>query len=98
MMSQNPLLSRRDLLARCGAGFGMIGLANVLAANAPAPNPLAPKAPHHPAKAKHIIHLYMNGGPSQVDTFDPKPALATFAGQRPASIANYRTENTTVGL
>jgi hypothetical protein len=97
-MSQSPLFSRRDLLARCGAGFGMIGLANVLAADAPAPNPLAPKAPHHPAKAKHIIHLYMNGGPSQVDTFDPKPALATFAGQRPARIANYRTENATVGL
>ncbi len=90
--------SRRDLLTRCGAGFGMIGLANVLAADAPAPNLLAPKLPHHPAKAKHIIHLYMNGGPSQVDTFDPKPALARFAGQRPASIAGYRTENATVGL
>jgi hypothetical protein len=96
-MSEN-LFSRRDLLTRCGAGFGMIGLANVLAADAPAPNPLAPKLPHHPAKAKHIIHLYMNGGPSQVDTFDPKPALARFAGQRPASIAGYRTENATVGL
>ncbi|MBI3822923.1 MAG: DUF1501 domain-containing protein [Planctomycetes bacterium] len=85
------------MLARCGAGFGMIGLANVLAADAPA-NPLAPRLPHHAAKAKHIIHLYMNGGPSQVDTFDPKPALARYAGQRPASIAGYRTENTTVGL
>ena len=105
-MSENPLCSRRDMLTRCGAGFGMIGLASVLAAEAPpaAPypnpvsNPLAPKPPHHPAKAKHIIHLYMNGGPSQVDTFDPKPALRHYSGQRPGSIAGYRTENQTVGL
>jgi hypothetical protein len=76
----------------------MVGLANVLAADAPAPNPLTPRSAHHPAKAKHIIHVYMNGGPSQVDTFDPKPALARYAGQRPASIAGYRTENATVGL
>ncbi len=93
-MHNDILLSRREMLTRCGAGFGMIGLANVLAAD----SPLAPRTAHHPAKAKHIIHLYMNGGPSQVDTFDPKPALARFAGQRPASIANYRTENNTVGL
>jgi hypothetical protein len=100
-MAEYPLLSRRELLTRCGAGFGMIGLASVLAAEAPASgvaNPLAPKTPHRPAKAKHIIHLYMNGGPSQVDTFDPKPALARYSGQRPARIANYRTENQTVGL
>lgn len=97
-MLDDLVLSRRDLLARCGAGFGMIGLANVLAADAPVADPLAPKLPHHPARAKHVIHLYMNGGPSQVDTFDPKPALATYAGQRPAAIANYRTENATVGL
>src|SRR5262245_13454204 len=97
-MAENPLLSRREMLARCGAGFGMIGLANVLAADAPASNPLAPRAPHFTPKAKHIIHVDMNGGPSQVDTFDPKPALTRYRGQRPASIANYRTENTTVGL
>src|SRR5437660_7681819 len=97
-MLDDLFLSRREMLRRCGAGFGMIGLANVLAADAPPPNPLAPRAPHFAAKAKHIIHLYMNGGPSQVDTFDPKPALARFSGQRPASIANYRTENATVGL
>src|SRR5271163_4515741 len=97
-MTNNIPLTRRDLLTRCGAGFGMIGLAGVLAADAPNADPLAPKTPHHPPKAKHIIHLYMNGGPSQVDTFDPKPALRTHAGQRPASIANLRTENATVGL
>jgi len=64
------VFTRRDMLTRCGAGFGMIGLANVLAADAPAPNPLAPRPPHFAAKAKHIIHVYMNGGPSQVDTFE----------------------------
>jgi hypothetical protein len=97
-MLDNAVLSRRDMLTRCGAGLGMIGLANVLAADAPVVDPLAPKATHHPAKAKHIIHVYMNGGPSQVDTFDPKPALRTYQGQRPASIAGLRTENATVGL
>src|SRR2546422_120829 len=99
-MLKNTLLSRRDVLARCGTGLGMIGLAGLLAdeASAAPPDPLAPRPPHHPAKAKHIIHLYMNGGPSQVDTFDPKPALATYRGQRPASIAGLRTENATVGL
>ena len=97
-MLENILMSRRELLTRCGAGFGIIGLAGVLAADAPAANLLAPKRPHHRARAKHIIHLYMNGGPSQVDTFDPKPALARYRGQRPARIANYRTENPTVGL
>ena len=44
-------------------------------------DPLAPKAPHHPAKAKRVIFLFLNGGPSQVDTFDPKPALAKYHGQ-----------------
>jgi Protein of unknown function (DUF1501) len=93
-----PIISRRDLLTRCGTGLGMIGLANVLAADTPASGPLAPKPTHHRARAKHIIHVYMNGGPSQVDTFDPKPELRTYQGQRPASIASLRTENATVGL
>ncbi len=74
-------LNRRALLQRLGTGMGMLGLAGLLsdqgllAADAPVASPLSPKAPHYPAKAKHIIHLFMNGGPSQVDTFDPKPAL-----------------------
>ena len=100
-MSEYTLLSRREMLTRCGTGFGMIGLAGVLAAEAPqaaSTNPLAPRTPQLPARAKHIIHLYMNGGPSQVDTFDPKSALAQYSGQRPTRIANYRTENQTVGL
>src|SRR5438874_5697465 len=44
-------------------------------------NPLAPRAPHFPAKARHVIHIYLNGGPSQVDTFDPKPLLKKFEGK-----------------
>jgi Protein of unknown function (DUF1501) len=103
-MLDHNLLSRREVLTRCGTGLGVIGLAGLLSdqgllssQTAPA-DPLAPRVAHHPAKAKHIIHLYMNGGPSQVDTFDPKPALATYQGQRPASIASLRTENQTVGL
>src|SRR5262249_43556388 len=47
----------------------------------PALSPLAPRAPHFPARARHVIHLFMNGGPSHVDTFDPKPALAKYAGK-----------------
>ena len=46
-------------------------------------DPLAPKIPHFPAKAKRVIFLFMNGGPSHVDTFDPKPALEKHAGQDP---------------
>ena len=70
-----------------GTGLGVLGLAGLLAeataaASAPA-NPLAPKPPHFPPKAKHVIHLFMNGGPSQVDTFDPKPALDKYHGQQP---------------
>ena len=83
-------LSRREMLTRCGTGLGMVGLAGVLAdaqgaevAPAPRPvtNPLAPKSPHFPGKAKHVVHLFMNGGPSQVDTFDPKPELDRLHGK-----------------
>lgn len=86
----NPILSRRELLHRSGVGLGILGLAALMGddgalvqpANAGAfDNPLAPKAPHFPAKAKHVIHLFMNGGPSHVDTFDPKPILEKYAGK-----------------
>lgn len=79
-------LSRRAMLHQLGAGVGALGLASVWndAQAAPAStNPLAPKVAHFPGKVKRIIHLFMNGGPSQVDTFDPKPALAQYAGQKP---------------
>jgi hypothetical protein len=92
-------LSRREMLARCGTGIGTIALAGVLedarGADAPrSPDPLAPRAPHFAAKAKHVVHLFMNGGPSQVDTFDPKPALDQYHG-KPIPTGNLRTERKT---
>src|SRR5437867_1687554 len=81
------LWTRRQMLRQMGTGLGMIGLAGMLqdagllaAAEAPT-NPLAPKSPPLPARARHIIHIYLNGGPSQVDTFDPKPALTKWDGK-----------------
>ncbi len=88
---EDTLLTRRELLGRSGMGFAALGLAGLMASEgllaSPAqaatgyPNPLAPKAAHFPAKARRVVHLFMNGGPSQVDTFDPKPALAKYAGK-----------------
>ncbi|MGL4554898.1 MAG: DUF1501 domain-containing protein [Gemmataceae bacterium] len=91
-------VSRREWLGRMGTGLGSLGLAALLADEARgSANPLAPKAPPLPAKAKRVIHLFMNGGPSQVDTFDPKPALAKYHGQSP-SAAGLKTERRTGGL
>ncbi len=82
---KQPLhVSRRELLRRSGLGLGWLGLAGLIgepAAQAADANPLAPRAPHFPARAKQVIHLFMNGGPSHVDTFDPKPLLAQYAGR-----------------
>lgn len=94
------IFTRRDFLAHAGAGLGSIGLASLMNDQrllADTDNPLAPRAPHFSAKAKHVIHLYMNGGPSQVDTFDPKPSLTTYQGQRPPA-ANLVTERRTGAL
>jgi hypothetical protein len=84
-------ISRRDMLQRVGTGLGVVGLAGLLQdegqLTAAATNPLSSKPPHAAPRAKHIIHLFMNGGPSQVDTFDPKPALDKYHGQTaPASV------------
>ncbi|HYH68613.1 MAG TPA: DUF1501 domain-containing protein [Urbifossiella sp.] len=89
--------SRRDFLARAGMGFGLTALAPMLAGEAQAVdavNPLAPRQPHFPGKAKRVIHIFANGGPSQVDTFDPKPALQPYAGQQ-LPTTNLRTERRT---
>src|SRR5262245_54505251 len=73
------------MLRRAGAGFGSLALAALLADEAPAANapatPLAPRAPHFPARAERVIFLFMPGGPSQVDTFDPKPRLTRDHGK-----------------
>src|SRR4051812_15101927 len=90
-------LSRRQLLARVGTGLGTLGLAAMLdQLGLLAGNPLAPKKPHFAPKAKHVIHLFMNGGPSQVDTFDPKPALTKYNGQKMPS--EVKTERRTGNL
>jgi hypothetical protein len=101
-MSNRPfVLSRRELLRRCGTGFGTIGLAGVLAdagllaaENPQAFGPLAPKAPHFPGKARRVVHLFMNGGISHVDSFDPKPLLDKYHG-KPLPTPNLRTERKT---
>jgi hypothetical protein len=78
-------LNRRQMLRRAGAGFGSLALAALLAEEAAAArqpaNPLAPRAPHFPGRAKRVIFLFMPGGPSQVDTFDPKPRLTRDNGK-----------------
>ncbi len=83
---QTPL-SRRDMLRRCGAGIGGLALASLLGdagllfgAESEGPS-LQPRAPHFAPRAKRVVHLFANGGPSQVDTFDPKPLLKQLDGR-----------------
>src|SRR5437870_2218640 len=89
-------MTRRDYLRTMGTGFGMLGFANLMQA-ATASAPLAPKAPHFTPKAKRVIFLFLNGGPSQVDTFDPKPMLAKYSHQ-PMPTGNLKTERKTGNL
>lgn len=105
---EDRFLTRRELLGRMGNGFAALGLVGALGgagllggtAEAAAPgaiasgNPLAPKKPQFPGRAKRVIFLFMNGGPSQVDTFDPKPALAKYAGKT-LPMESLRTERKT---
>lgn len=84
---QASMMTRREMLHRCGAGFGMLGLASLLhqqqaLAGTAEPHPLTAKQPHFPAKAKYVIQILANGGPGQMDTFDPKPELTKYHGQR----------------
>src|SRR5580700_9543004 len=83
-------MSRRQMLRRFASGFGMLGLAGLLAedfmssalaAGEAAGSPLSVKPPQFPARAKRLIFLFMSGGPSHVDTFDPKPRLVQDAGK-----------------
>ena len=90
-------LSRRELLARSANGFGAAALATLFAddearAQPRAPDPFAPKKPHFEPTAKRVIFLFMSGGPSHVDTFDPKPDLTRLHGRPlPASFGPVKT-------
>ena len=94
------LTTRRGFLQRAGGGFGALALAHLLQGEAwaapvaagPSTNPVAPRAPRFPARAKSVIFLFMEGGPSHIDTFDPKPLLNKLAGQPlPASFGEIIT-------
>ncbi|MFN0171932.1 MAG: DUF1501 domain-containing protein [Bryobacteraceae bacterium] len=87
------MVTRRDMLQSIGAGFAFAGLRGVLQAA----DPLALRQPHFPAKAKRVIWLFLNGGPSQVDTFDPKPMLDKYHG-KPVPSGNLQTERKTGNL
>ena len=98
--------SRREVLRRVGAGMGLLGLACVWpSSNAHSPvqaadlvsNPLIPKSPPLPPRAKRVIHLLMNGGVSHVDTFDHKPDLRKYVGQRPEEV-DLRTQRKTTTI
>src|SRR5690242_5041442 len=101
---EDRFVTRREFLGRCGLGFGMMGLATLLSPQSAAAvagglsdtanSALAPRAPHFAARAKRVIHLFANGGPSHVDTFDPKPALARLHGQS-LPMDNLKTERRT---
>ena len=97
MHDDTRLLTRRELLARAGMGMPLLGLAGVLRDSglmAATGGPLAPKAPHFRPRARQVVHLFLNGGPSHVDTFDPKPMLDRYHG-KPLPMKNLRTERLT---
>jgi hypothetical protein len=85
------MLSRRELLVRGGMGLGALAFGDLAFAG---DDPLAPKRAPFPARAKRMIHIFTNGGASHVDTFDPKPLLAKYAG-KPLPTANLKTERKT---
>lgn len=76
--------TRREILGRCGMGLGLLAFPDLLGAFArgeDAPNPLLARQPHFAPRAKRVIHIFANGGPSHIDTFDPKPALEKYRGK-----------------
>ena len=88
LLSQSGPLDRRTFLSRAGGGMGAIALASLLAregrlqaATGNVERPLAPTPPHFEPRAQRVIYLFMHGGPSHVDLFDPKPELIKQAGQ-----------------
>src|SRR5215471_5363251 len=97
--------SRREWISSLTGGLGSVGLLGMLSdqricrasTSAKVASPAATKFPNFPPKAKANIVLFMVGGPSQLDMFDPKPSLSKYQGQRPSSV-ELRTERTTGGL
>jgi len=90
---QSAPLSRREMLSRCASGFGGVALAalgveNAFAASDEKELGFAGHGPHHEVRAKNVIFLYMDGGPSQIDTFDPKPLLDKYNGKDPGDLFN----------
>lgn len=83
-------LPRREFLRKSGMGFGSLAFAHLLSDTTPA----SEQAPHFPGKVKHVIHVFLNGGMSQVDTFDPKPELTKRGGQM-LPFDNFQTERKT---
>src|SRR6187455_654107 len=101
---QSRPVTRRDALCRIGNGFGMLAFASLVGESLATAGVLAagkgqdgPRPLDHPAKAKHVIFLFMNGGLSQVDSFDPKPALDKYHGQ-PLPGGSVATERKTGAL
>src|ERR1700733_200697 len=100
--SPSPI-TRREALCRMGAGFGMLSFASLIAdtiafaTESPAVSPWMIQDPKFKPKAKHVIFLFMNGGMSQVDSFDPKPTLEKYDGQ-PMPGGDLRNERKTGGL
>ena len=93
--SSSSLLSRRQMLASMGGGAGLLALQAMLTeerADAAAPGLYAPREPHYSSRATRVIWLFMHGGPSHVDLFDPKPELIKYAGKPiPESFGNVMT-------
>ena len=102
------LMTRRDLLGSAGGGFGSLALAGLMAdqqlladpvSSASAPDsPLSPRQPHFSSRAKRVIFLFMYGGPSHVDLFDYKPALAKYAGKNVSDVVDNKGARSTGGL
>ena len=103
LMKDIPMWTRRELLTRTGLGMGWLGAMNLLSDSARAESPamgppLSLKLPHFAAKAKRVIHLFMNGGVSHIDSFDPKPILTKYHGQSlPTSLKTERKTGTAFG-
>src|SRR5262249_24807649 len=98
-MHPHGLTTRRDFLRNAGGGFGMLALTAMLSEqgllaspSAEESNPLAPKTPHRQPRARRVIFLFMSGGPSHLEPFDPKPALQRLHGEKlPASFGPVKT-------